>query len=144
MNVAPGLTSTPVIALRAASVPLVMCSVAAGFPSPADDYLDRPLDFNELLVANPDATFAVRVVGDSMIDAGIFPGDIAVVDRSRTAGDRTIILAILDGEFTIKRYRERGNRRWLEPENAAYKPIELDEHAAFEVWGCIRNSIRML
>lgn len=133
-----------VVARRAASVPLVLCSVPAGFPSPADDYLDRPLDFNELLVANPDATFAVRVVGDSMIEAGIFPGDIAIVDRSQTASDRTIILAILDGEFTIKRYRQRGDRRWLEPENKAYKPIELDEHSPFEVWGCIRNSIRML
>lgn len=132
------------VALRHAAIPLMGSQAPAGFPSPADDYLDRPLDFNELLVANPDATFAVRVIGDSMIDAGIFPGDIAVVDRSKTASDRTVILAILDGEFTIKRYRQRGNRRWLEPENNAYKPIELGEDAAFEVWGCIRNSIRML
>ena len=144
MCVATSLSIAMVVPQRASTVPLVVCCVSAGFPSPADDYLDRPLDFNELLVANPAATFAVRVVGDSMIDAGIFPGDIAVVDRSKTATDGTIVLAVLDGEFTIKRYRQRGERRWLEPENKAYKPIELDEHSHFEVWGCVRNSIRML
>jgi len=125
-------------------VPLVLGRAAAGFPSPADDYLDRPLDFNELLIENPDATFAVRVVGDSMIGAGIFPGDIAVVDRSKTAGDRSIVLAILDGEFTLKRYRQRGDRCWLEAENENYGPTELGEHSAFEIWGVIKKSIRML
>jgi DNA polymerase V len=125
-------------------VPLVLGRASAGFPSPADDYLDRPLDFNELLIANPDATFAVRVVGDSMIGAGIFPGNIAVVDRSKTAGDRSIVLAIFEGEFTLKRYRQRGNRRWIEAENANYAPIELTEDSAFEIWGVVRNSIRML
>jgi DNA polymerase V len=79
-----------------------------------------------------------------MIGAGIFPGDIAVVDRSKTAGDRNIVLAILDGEFTIKRYRQRGARRWLEAENTDYKPTELSEDSAFEIWGVIRKSIRML
>ena len=126
------------------SVPLVLGRASAGFPSPADDYLDRPLDFNELLIENPDATFAVRVIGDSMIGAGIFPGDIAVVDRSKTAGDRSIVLAILDGEFTLKRYRQRGDRHWLEAENANYGPTELGEHSAFEIWGVIKKSIRML
>jgi DNA polymerase V len=126
------------------AVSLVLGRAAAGFPSPADDYLDRPLDFNELLIENPDATFAVRVVGDSMIGVGIFPGDIAVVDRSRTAGDRSIVLAILDGEFTLKRFRQRGDRCWLEAENANYEPIELGEHSAFEIWGVIKKSIRML
>jgi DNA polymerase V len=126
------------------TVPLVLGRAAAGFPSPADDYLDRPLDFNELLIENPDATFAVRVVGDSMIGAGIFPGDIAVVDRSKTAVDRSIVLAILDGEFTLKRYRQRGNRCWLEAENSNYGPTELTEDSAFEIWGVIKRSIRML
>jgi DNA polymerase V len=124
-------------------VPLVLGRASAGFPSPADDYLDRPLDFNELLIENPEATFAVRVAGDSMIGAGIFPGDIAVVDRSRTARDKSIVLAILDGEFTLKRYRQRGSRRWLEAENANYQPTELNEDSAFEIWGVIKKSIRM-
>jgi DNA polymerase V len=86
----------------------------------------------------------VRVVGDSMIGAGIFPGDIAVVDRSKTARDKSIVLAILDGEFTLKRYRQYGTRHWLEAENANYKPIELTEDSAFEIWGVIKRSIRML
>lgn len=134
----------PVAVRLSITVPLVGATARAGFPSPADDYLDKPLDFNELLIENPDATFAVRVAGDSMIDAGIFPGDIAIVDRSKTAHDRSIILAILDGEFTIKRYRQRGQRQWLEAENKNYNSIELNEHSAFEVWGCVCKSIRIL
>jgi DNA polymerase V len=133
-----------VLARTCGTVPLVLGRASAGFPSPADDYLDRPLDFNELLIENPEATFAVRVAGDSMIGAGIFPGDIAVVDRSQTARDRSIVLAILDGEFTLKRYRQRGSRRWLEAENGNYKPTELTEDSAFEIWGVIKKSIRML
>ena len=86
----------------------------------------------------------MRVVGDSMIGAGIFPGDIPVVDRSKTAVDKSIVLAILDGEFTLKRYRRRGDRCWLEAENAKYRATELNEHSAFEIWGVIRKSIRML
>ena len=82
-------------ARRPATVPLMATSAACGFPSPADDYLDRPLDFNELLIENPAATFAVRIAGESMTGAGLFPGDIAVVDRARTAVDGSIVLALL-------------------------------------------------
>jgi DNA polymerase V len=77
----------------AAAVPLMNDNAVCGFPSPADDYLDRPLDFNELLIENPAATFAVRIAGESMTGAGIFPGDIAVVDRSRTADDGSVACA---------------------------------------------------
>ena len=115
-----------------------------GFPSPADDYLDRPLDFNDLLIENPAATFAVRIAGESMKGAGLFPGDIAVVDRSRTAVDGSIVLALIDGEFTIKRYRKKGARVWLQAENPAFANIELNEDSGFEVWGVIAKSIRML
>ena len=135
---------TRVLARTHQVVPLVLGRAAAGFPSPADDYLDWPLDFNELLIENPDATFAVRVVGDSMIGVGIFPGDIAVVDRSKIAGDRSIVLAILDGEFTLKRFRQQGHRCWLEAENSHYGPTELTEDSAFEIWGVIKKSIRLL
>lgn len=123
------------------SVPLVGSRVAAGFPSPADDYLEHPLDFNELLIAHPAATFAVRVVGDSMVGARIFPGDIAVVDRSLTAADGAIILGILDGDFTIKRFRKRGGTVWLEAANPAYKRIDVSEDSRFEVWGVVRYTI---
>ncbi len=126
------------------SVPLMAGNVAAGFPSPADDYLDRPLDFNELLITHPAATFAVRVTGDSMTGVGIFPGDLAVVDRSVTASDGRIILGILQGEFTIKRFRARAGRVWLEAANTAYAPILITEDSGFEVWGVVRHSIRVL
>ena len=126
------------------TVPMVGCSISAGFPSPADDYLDRPLDFNELLIAHPAATFAVRVAGDSMTGIGIFPGDIAVVDRSITASDGLIILGILSGEFTIKRYRSRPGKIWLEAANADYQPILITEDSGFEVWGVVKHTIRML
>ena len=137
----PETTPRAVEARVRRAIPLVSATAPAGFPSPADDYLDRPLDFNELLIENPDATFAVRVTGDSMTGAGIFPGDIAVVDRSKTARDKSIILAILDGEFTIKRYRKTAKGQWLEPENPKYQRIPLNEDTAFEVWGCIRHTI---
>ncbi len=126
-----------------AAVPFALTSIPAGFPSPAEEYLDRPLDFNELLIEQPAATFAVRVTGDSMTGAGIFPGDIAVVNRSASATDRSIILAILDGEFTIKRLRKHGGQVWLEAENPAYKNMDITEEQSFEVFGVIKRSIRM-
>lgn len=132
------------VSRTAQSVVLVEASVPAGFPSPADDYLDQPLDFNELLIAHPAATFAVRVTGDSMQGVGIFPGDIAIVDRAVAATDGKIVLGILDGDFTIKRYRVRSGAVWLEAANPAYKDIVLSEESAFEVWGVVRHAIRIL
>jgi DNA polymerase V len=129
---------------RAAAVPLMASPATCGFPSPADDYLDRPLDFNELLIENQAATFAVRIAGESMTGIGLFPGDIAVVDRARTAVDGSIVLALLAGEFTVKRYRKKGARTWLQAENPAFENIELNEDSGFEVWGVIAKSIRML
>ena len=126
------------------SVPLMSGTAECGFPSPADDYLDTPLDFNELLIENPPATFSVRAAGDSMIGIGIFPGDIAVVNRAKSVTDRAIIVALVDGEFTLKRFRRRGGRVWLHPENPAYPDIEILEGMSFEVWGVVTHSIRML
>ena len=134
----------PIEVRQAATVPLMAASAACGFPSPADDYLDRPLDFNDLLIENPAATFAVRIAGESMTGAGLFPGDIAIVDRSRTAVDGSIVLAVLAGEFTVKRYRKKGARTWLQAENSAFENIEINEDSGFEVWGVIAKSIRML
>jgi DNA polymerase V len=127
-----------------ATVPLMSNTAECGFPSPADDYLDKPLDFNELLIENVAATFAVRVAGESMLGAGIFPGDIAIIDRARAPADRSIVLALLGSEFTIKRYRKKGARVWLQAENPAFKNIEITEDSAFEVWGVVTKSIRML
>jgi DNA polymerase V len=86
-------------------VPMMAWSATCGFPSPAEDYVDRPLDFNELLIEHPAATFAIRIEGESMTGAGIFPGDIAVVDRAKEPVNGSIVLALLDGSFTVKRYR---------------------------------------
>lgn len=133
----------PVEARLAATVPLVEASAACGFPSPADDYLDRPLDFNELLIENAPATFVVRVAGDSMTGIGLFPGDLAVVNRAKTPVDGAIVVALVDGEFTLKRYRRRGSRTWLEAENPAFRDIEIAEGMSFEVWGVVTRSIRM-
>ncbi len=131
-------------ARTAQRVPYASASVPAGFPSPADDYMDRPLDFNELLIENPASTFAVRVAGESMTGAGIFPGDIAIVDRSRNPKDKNVVLALVDGGFTLKRYRRRGARVWLQAENPTYKDTEITEDMSFEIWGVVTNSIRML
>ena len=128
---------------RPATVPLMASSAECGFPSPADDYLDRPLDFNDLLIQNPAATFAVRIQGESMRGAGIFPGDIAVVDRSRSPVNGCIVLALLDGAFTVKRYRCQSARIWLQAENPDFADMPLTEDSAFEVWGVITKSIRM-
>src|SRR6476469_8544256 len=100
-------------------------TAACGFPSPADDYLDRPLDFNELLIRNPAATFAVRLASDSMTGAGLFPGDIAVIDRSVTPTPGCIWLGLIDDEFTIKRYRPRDGKIVLQAENPAFPDIEV-------------------
>ena len=125
-------------------IPMTAWSAACGFPSPAEDYVDRPLDFNELLIEHPAATFAIRIEGDSMTGAGIFPGDIAVVDRARTPINGNIVLALLDGEFTVKRYRRDGATITLLPENPAYAPVTVSEERGFEIWGVVTRSIRML
>lgn len=113
----------------------MISTAACGFPSPADDYTDRALDFIAPLIENPAATFAVRIAGESMTGAGIFLNDIAVVDRSRSPTTGCIVLALLDGEFTLKRYRCRGKRIWLQPENPAFQNIPITEDHVFEVWG---------
>lgn len=126
------------------TVPLVGSSASCGFPSPADDYLDRPLDFNELLIQNPAATFAVRISGESMTGAGLFPGDIAVVDRSLPVSSGCIVLALIDGEFTIKRYCQVDGGIVLLAENPRFPNIEITEGMSLEVWGVLKHAIRML
>lgn len=126
-----------------AEVPLVGSTAPCGFPSPADDYIDRPLDFNELLIHHPAATFAVRVSGESMTGAGIFPGDIAIVDRSLTPVNNCIVLALIGNEFTIKRYRLRGGTVVLQPDNPAYAEIVVNPDSGFEIWGVVKHAIRM-
>ena len=126
-------------------MPLMATSAECGFPSPADDYLDRPLDFNELLIENPAATFAVRIAGESMTGAGLFPGDIAVVDRARTAVDGSIVLALLGGRIHGQALSQEGRADLAASrEPGVSANIELNEDSGFEVWGVIAKSIRML
>lgn len=96
--------------MKSTKIPLFSSRAKAGFPSPADNMIERKLDLNELIVKHPASTFFVRVAGDSMIDAGIHEDDILVIDRSLNAKNGDIILAILNGEFTVKRLKKRGNR----------------------------------
>lgn len=125
-------------------LPLCLARVEAGFPSPADDYIDRKLDLNEHLVEHPAATFFVRVVGDSMRDARLSPGDILIVDRAREARHNAIVIAALNGELTVKRLRHEGRRLFLVPDNPDFPSIEVTDHESFEVWGVVTYVIHKL
>ncbi len=112
-------------------------SVQAGFPSPAEDHLDLDLDLNSYLIQHPSATFCVRVEGDSMVGAGIQSGDVILIDRSLTPQKGNIVLAVLDGEFTVKRVDVQDDKLFLIPENPRLQPIEVGEESNFQVWGVV-------
>lgn len=130
--------------------PKVSGSVVAGFPSPAEQYQEQPLDLNELLVKRPAATFFVRVQGDSMLGAGITDGDLLVVDRSLRPMDGDIIIACIDGDFTVKRYREQGRgngeggtgrRIFLEAANPSFQTIYLRPGQELDYFGKVTACI---
>ena len=118
-------------------LPYFDSGVSAGFPSPAEDWSDERLDLNEYAVKNPAATFFVRARGDSMTGAGIYDGDILVVDRSLTASPNQIVIAIVDGEFTVKYLRRVNLRNFLEAANAKYPAIVLTPDSNAEIWGVV-------
>jgi DNA polymerase V len=124
------------------ALPFYLHRIPAGFPSPADDYLETRLDLNGLLVRNPAATFMVRVSGDSMIGVGIHDGDILVVDRSETAVHGKIVVAALDGEMTVKRLHLKGGRCRLVPENKDFQPIQVGTEQDLQVWGVVVGVVR--
>lgn len=123
------------------NIPLYLSLLHAGFPSPADDYKENSLDLDELVIQNPKATFYIRVSGDSMKNAGIADGDIVVVDRAMSARHNSIIVALLNGEFTLKRLSYKNNTIYLVPANPLYKPIRITEEAEFQVWGVVTYCI---
>jgi DNA polymerase V len=125
-------------------LPLFVARISAGFPSPADDFIDKKLDLNEFLIKHPAASFFVRVEGDSMINAGIHSGDILIVDRAIEPSDNKIVIAILHGELTVKRIRKMDNKLYLIAENPDFKPIEVNEDMDFEVWGIVTHVIHPL
>jgi len=126
-------------------LPLYTSKVSAGFPSPAEEHVEKRLDPSEFLIDQKDATFFVTIQGYSMIDVGLLPGDKAVVDRSKLASIGDIVLAVLDGEFTIKTLaRKKDGRPRLLPANStgAFSPIEITEEMQFEIWGVVTGSFR--
>jgi DNA polymerase V len=116
---------------------LVLVPVEAGFPSPAGDYIETPLDLNELIITRPASTFFIRARGESMVGAGIQDGDLLVIDRSLEAASGDIVVASIHGEFTVKRFvRTHGSVR-LEPANTEYPPITIDAQSEAEIWGVV-------
>lgn len=123
-------------------IPLAESGVHAGFPSPADDFLEGSLDLNSLVIRHPEATFFARVEGDSMKDEGIVEGDILVVDKSIEPYDGCLAVAVIDGEFTLKRVRMEPDKILLVPANPKYKVIEIFPDNEFSVWGVVRYVVK--
>ncbi|NTV15170.1 MAG: translesion error-prone DNA polymerase V autoproteolytic subunit [Desulfobulbaceae bacterium] len=147
MNLLPSQTVSAVYAFNRKSElkrPLFACSVSAGFPSPAEDYIEGRLDLNELMVANPSATFFVRVAGDSMIGAGIHHNDILVVDRSLEPISGKVVIAVVNGELTVKRMLKDGETFYLKAENSDYPDIHMTEGSTCEIWGVVSFVVHSL
>lgn len=123
-------------------IPLAESGVHAGFPSPADDFLEGSLDLNSLVIRHPEATFFARVEGDSMKDEGIVEGDILVVDKSIEPYDGCLAVAFVDGEFTLKRVRMEPDKILLVPANPKYKIIEIFPDNEFAVWGVVNYIVK--
>ncbi|MEM9157331.1 MAG: translesion error-prone DNA polymerase V autoproteolytic subunit [Cyanobacteria bacterium P01_F01_bin.33] len=124
--------------------PLLTCPVSAGFPSPAEEWVEGKLDLNKHLIKNPVATYFVRVTGESMLNAGIHPGDLLVVDRALEPRPGKVVIAIVDGELTVKRLKLERNRWWLVPDNPDYPVLEIGEATDFQVWGVVTSVIHEL
>lgn len=118
-------------------LPIFSSQVKAGFPSPADDHIEEKLDLNHLMVEHPAATFFLRVEGYSMENANIYPEDILVVDRALTAQDGQIVVAILNGEFTVKRMKKDKECLFLLAESPDFQPIKVTPETDFQVWGVV-------
>ena len=119
-------------------------AVPAGFPSPAEDYLETPLDLTELLIDNRAATFMMRVSGDSMREAGILDGDLLVVDRSAKPVNGSVVVVAVDGEYTVKRLRRGPDCVWLDPANPRYESVCVSAGSELHVFGVVRHAIHSL
>jgi len=120
-------------------LPFFLSKVPAGFPSPAEDYVEKTLDLNDF-ITHPAATFFVQADGVSMTGAGIYPGDLLIVDRSVQAKHRSIVIAVVNGDMTVKRLVKKGEKWFLQPENPKFPTIEMKE--GDEIWGVVINSMR--
>lgn len=126
------------------SLPLFLTPVRAGFPSPASDYVDCKLDLNEYLIKHPAATYFLKVSGDSMRDLGIYSGDIVIADRSLEVINHSVVIAIVEGEFTVKRLSRLKNKLYLVPANPEFEPLEITPEMDFSVWGVVTHVIHQV
>ena len=125
------------VRLDAGLVPFIDTLLVCGFPSPADDYQSELVDLNRLMLRHPDASFLARAVGESMRGAGIHDGDVLAVDRSMEPRDGDIVVACVEGEFTVKRLRQGIDSVALVAENAAFEPIVVRDQEALRIWGVV-------
>ena len=124
------------------TVPYILSRISAGFPSPADDYIENNLSISELLIKNQLSTFLMKASGESMIEAGINDGDVLVVDRSLEARSRDIVIAIFEGNLTVKRLISKSDgSAILKSENPLYKNILISEYTELEIWGVVTSSL---
>lgn len=123
-------------------IPFMDVGISAGFPSPADDFIELTIDLNKHLIKHKDSTFFAKVKGHSMKDAGIFDGDLLVIDKSLSPQDGKIAVCQIDGEFTVKRIKIDKQLVWLIAENEAYEPIKVTEENELMIWGIVVASIK--
>jgi len=123
-------------------LPFVDVGISAGFPSPADDFLELTIDLNKHLIKHKDSTFFAKVKGHSMKNAGIFDGDLLIIDKSLAPQDGKIAICQIDGEFTVKRIKIENDVVWLIAENEDYKPIKVTEENELMIWGIVIHSIK--
>lgn len=128
----------------AEALPLLKPDAVAGFPSPADGFSETPLNLQQLLIQRPAATYFIRVHGHSMTAAGIFSGDLLIVDRSLVPGNDTIVVAIVEGAFVVKRYCPEASKLYLRSENPGYPAIEITGNSDFQVWGVVTYVIHQV
>jgi len=134
----------PVIAVDPAWAQRTLATVQCGFPSPAEDHAMERVDLNKVLIKHPQATFLMRVRGDSMREAGIDDGDVVLVDRAIKAAHGHVVVAVVDGEFTVKRLWQRGSNVKLQPANPTYSDILPRDGQTLEVWGVVTTAIKAM
>ena len=141
MNEKKTLSIINIEADKKTNTPMFLDSVSAGFPSPATDYMENKLDLNEYLIKHPAATFYIYAKGHSMNDAGIYDGDVMIVDRSLDVKSKDVVIAVINGEFTVKRIFIKNNKTYLIPENKKFSPVLIQGDMDFQIWGVVTHTI---
>ena len=124
------------------NIPLVNEEISAGFPSPAQDFIESSIDLNKELIRNPNTTFYARINGDSMKDMGINSGDLVIIDKSLEPKNGNIAVCFIDGEFTMKEIKIEQNCCWLIPANKSFKSVRVDKDNDFAIWGIVIHVIK--